>query len=306
MRSLAPVKYANCFASNGGPIDSLEESKIQFGDVTWSVANARLRPGLRTDDSLNILFASMDGTGLDRNPLVARHKAISEALERWAHHVSSSGPDRDRFGFAADPTSNGMAAFPGWFARQARSFALAEAIERYTIVAWWSGLLPIVRCPGIQSGKAEFTECFRILHPFAKHEVALVRREFKQGFVAYGFAGSRSWSQACESATLELERCGVLLERYYQQNPGLEVGDLDTVQDFMEQRILYFSLPEGAEQFEHQVEQSEGLELKLQRPEVLFDGEIRGPWSRYATVWRVCFSMPSDVFLDKNPCFFYW
>ena len=39
---------------------------------------------------------------------------------------------------------------------------------------------------------------------------------------------------------------------------------------------------------------------------VLFDGELPGAWSKYATVWRVVPAMPSRDYLDpKSTCFFW-
>lgn len=141
MLNLASVKYANCFQSDGGPISGLEESWFDIQGEKFAVANATLAPGLsKKAPQQNKVYASADGSGVHRNPVTARHIAISEALERWAHYQLWNSEDRTRYGFDVDPTSNGMSAFPGLFPGQARTYAYSEAIERYTLFSWWEGI----------------------------------------------------------------------------------------------------------------------------------------------------------------------
>jgi hypothetical protein len=40
-------------------------------------------------------------------------------------------------------------------------------------------------------------------------------------------------------------------------------------------------------------------------PGTIFDGEIRGPWSRYANVWRVAFRPISSRFLEDGDRYFF-
>jgi len=303
MLSLAPVKYANIFASDGGPVYSIEESKLYLGDRHWAVANVRLIDRYRPQSSGHVLFAALDGTGLDLNPLHARYKAISEALERWALLEVRKREDRDRYGFAEDPTSNGMAAFPGFFSRQARKYALREAVERYALIAFWHGML---RLESASSGVYTGLTSYRIVQPFKHHEVAIVRRESKKGFTTFGYGAGERWEDAVQSAVLEMERSNILLELFYKRNPGIECGDLSTIVEFVERRLVYFSMPEGVECFEEKLQASQSVQIAPKKPEVLFDGEIKGPWSRYANVWRVAFKMPSRDFLDPDQMFFYW
>lgn len=305
MLNLAPVKYANCHASNGGPLHSIEQSSIEFNGARWYVANTRLSDHLRPKSPEMHLFAEIDGTGLDRIQLHAKYKAISEALERWAHHSLSgtSAEEKKRYGFDHDPTSNGMAAFPGFFARQARAYALREAIERYAVVAWWNGSL------GMEAlGQKEDSPYlrFRILHGFKSHEVVVMRLDLKKGYSVFSFGGGRSLASAEESAMLELERSRILLEKFYQRNPGIEVGDLSTITDPWERRIVFFSMPEGVECFEAKLTETCEIKGSPSIPEIIVDGEITGPWSKYATVWRVLFRMPTLDFLNDDHGFFFW
>lgn len=39
---------------------------------------------------------------------------------------------------------------------------------------------------------------------------------------------------------------------------------------------------------------------------ILFDGEIPGAWSKYATVWRVVPAMPARDYLNPQSLFFFW
>src|SRR5829696_4460371 len=102
------------------------------------LANATLTPGLIRKAPLH-LFSDADGTGTHPVASVARHKAVSEAMERWAFHTlvrSEAAPD---YGFDIDPSSTGMSAFPGFVRRQARRSAVLEGVERFSLCAWWDG-----------------------------------------------------------------------------------------------------------------------------------------------------------------------
>ena len=305
MLNLAPVKYANCHASDGGPLHSIEHSSVEFNGASWFVANTRLVDHLRPRSAAKQLFAEIDGTGLDKILLHAKYKAISEAIERWAHHAlkRAGKEERVRFGFEEDPTSNGMAAFPGLFARQTRTFALREAIERYAVVAWWNGNLGIEALA--PSDEVPY-ERFRIRHPFPSHEVLVLKLNVKKGYSVFSFGGGSNLAKAEESAMLELERSRILLENFYQRNPGIEAGDLSTVPDSWERRIVFFSMPEGVEAFESKVEATRGIAAPTRKPEVVFDGPLKGPWSKYAHVWRVAFKMPTRDYLDDTQDYFFW
>jgi len=304
MLNLAPIKFANCFASDGGPLHSVEASTIELDGETWAVANARLADSFRPTSRRNVVFGSIDGTGLDKNPLHARFKAISEAIERWAFFSTVHSTEAKRYAFDYDSTSNGMAAFPGFFTRQCRPYALCEAIERYSLYAMWDGKLgmeeifPDTKVP---------TRVYRILHPFDSHEVVIVRRESNKGFTVWGYGGAGSIKTALESAILEMERSRILLERYYKQNPGMEAGDLSAVPDMMERRLVYFSMPEGVSEFDTKFAACSSTELGRQtKPKVVFDGELKGPWSKYASVWRVVFEYPTTQFLNPDALYFHW
>jgi hypothetical protein len=300
--NLAPLKYANCFQADGGPIQTLEESCFEIKGEQYAVVNATLAPGLTRKDGRNNLYSSADGSGVHRNPVTARHIAISEALERWAHSQTWNSAHAADFGFDQDPSSNGMAAFPGFFPQQARAYALNEAVERFTLLAWWEGMTdahPV-------SVTGWMGEAYRIRQPFPGFEVVLLRRfDEETRYPCYGYGSGKNLFQAAQRAEMELERSRFVLGRFFQRNPGFEMGDLSILKDYLEKRLVYFSLPEGARAFEERMARPSGSG-KLTCPPIAFDGEIPGPWSQWATVWRVAFRMPTRAHLAPQSLFFYW
>lgn len=302
MLNLAPIKYANCFHVDGGPIQSLEESSFEIRGEQFAAVNATLTPGLTRKDGRYKLYSSADGSGVHRNPVTARHIAISEALERWAHAQLWNSADASRYGFDLDPSSNGMAAYPGLFPQQARAFALGEAIERFALLAWWHGATDAtpVEIAGWDG------DAYQIRQPFPGFEVVLLRRFDQEArYPCYGYGSGKNLTQACFRAEVELERSRFILGRFFGGNPGFELGDLSALKDHLEKRLVYFSLPEGTHVFEEKMAQTNARGA-LSLPDVIFDGEIPGPWSQWATVWRVCFRMPTMDFLSPQNLFFYW
>jgi hypothetical protein len=74
--------------------------------------------------------------------------------------------------------------------------------------------------------------------------------------------------------------------------------------DLFERRALFFASPEGHALFQ------ERLQRKAAGPrysaKIVLDAEIRGPWSRYASVWRVLIDPPSTTFLLNTEKYFFW
>jgi hypothetical protein len=69
--------------------------------------------------------------------------------------------------------------------------------------------------------------------------------------------------------------------------------------------VLYYALPEGQAEFRRR------LELRVEaasptRPRPVFDREVRGPWSRYATVWRVVYPAGTRDHFDPARLTFFW
>ena len=136
MFSLAAIRYRSVLAADGGPVECIEEGELTVFGKKLRQANARLSKNLVPRHEMQI-FSNADGTGMHPSPMIARHMAVSEALERWAYHDSMRSSKRALFSFDVDGSSNGMAAFPGLFVQMARRRAFFEAAERFCLLNWW-------------------------------------------------------------------------------------------------------------------------------------------------------------------------
>lgn len=294
MLNLAAIKYRNVLAEFGGPITKICCAPFSIYGRESVQANAFLTPGLIPRKPALEMYGNADGSGLNESPTVARYMAISEALERWAFHTDYSAIEKKRYGFDADRSSNGMAAFPGMLKTQARSRARLEALERFAVISWWDGRIAaspaMSPLPGIK--------VLRLHHPADFGEVAVVYRKSRSGHVSYGHASGKSLTGAIARAMAELAR-NEFVVTYHKLR-----GGRDNVRDFLERRCLYFASPEGHEEFLSRVQAKPGKPSLPWQP--VFDGEIPGPWSQYATVWRTAVRMPTEDFLDRRLNFFFW
>lgn len=292
MLSFAPYFYRNILASEGGPIEHIDAGAFPIMNRPSFQASAYLSSDLLKKKSANVIYGSADGTGSSENQVVAEHMAVSEALERWAYRTVHVSSDRARFGFDVDRTSNGMAAYPG-FKWQARRRAKMEALERWALVGWWDGQLPstLHRAPYPDVGMV------RIDHGQADGEVVVLYHQAPAGFVAYGHASGSNIATACARAVVELARCEFVLARHRAR------GNIQPITDPYERRCIHFSTPEGHREF---LAKANSNVLKTARWRTVFDGEIEGPWSRWAKVWRHCVEPPTLAFLNKAENFFLW
>lgn len=293
MLSLAPLLYRSVLRADGGPIDKIVGATFSLFQHTTYEASAFLRPELCPERPRPAVFANADGTGTSENRSVAQHMAISEALERWAFRASYRSSDAARYGFDLDRSSNGMAAFPG-FRWQARRRAKLEALERFALIGWWDRRL------GSSVHHAPFPDVglVRIVHGQPGGEVVILYHRAPPGFVAYGHAAGTSITEATAKAAVELARSEFVISRYRAR------GGCAPVLDPFEERCLYFSTPEGHAEFLDRVYSVP--EKPRPRWRTIFDGEIRGEWSRWTTVWRHCVEMPTYDFLDSRRLFFIW
>lgn len=293
MISLAPYLYRDVYADQGGPIYRIFSGEVPFFNKRTFQASAFLRPELARDKTKIAIYGTADGTGSASTPNVAQHIAISEALERWAHKDAASSGDRTRYGFHVDRTSNGMAAFPG-FAWQARRRALMEALERFAVVGWWDGCFSST----LQRSTFPNVSMVRINHQQNFGEVVILYHKAPTGFVAYGHAAGSNLASAIARAAVELVRSEYVIAKYRS------TGGLAAISDHFERRCLHYSTPQGHAEF---------LERVFQKPNkpaprwnTIYDGEIKGPWSKWATVWRHCVEMPSYAFLNRTENCFFW
>jgi len=295
MLSLAAFRYRNVLAAHGGPVESVESGAFTVCGRRMIQANARLTAGL-TRKSNHTIYGDADGTGTHRLASVARHMAVSEALERWAFHAMVRSSRAADFGFDVDPSSNGMSAFPGILGRNARRKAMLEAVERYCVISWWEGRaewrLFDTDWPGVSA--------VAIDGPFGGVTViAFSRTDY--GMYAYGHAAEESFGAACERAVIELARHERVLRSWWL---AFVSGEKRIPSDLFERRCLFFSSEEGHEQFKRRVQ--DGVQGEMAEAKVACDRDIPGPWADYATVWRFALQLPTDGYLYGGDDYFFW
>ncbi|MDO8543526.1 MAG: hypothetical protein Q7S40_24055 [Opitutaceae bacterium] len=294
MLSLASLRYRNVLAQHGGPIAAVETGLFPVRGRKVTLANARLVAGLTPRQPM-ALYSDADGTGTHPVPSIARHKAISEALERWAFHATVRSERAADFGFDVDPSSTGMAAFPGLLPRQARRSAVLESVERFSLMAWWEGRAEgrtfDTDWPGVSA--------VVINGPFGGLTVITYARSEWGGYV-YGHAAEESFSAACERAVAELARHEWILRSAWL---AAAAGARRTPTHIFERRCMFFASDEGHELFRQRVVARPSGSMP--KPEILCDAEIPGDWDDYATVWRFALRPPSDGYLRGGERYFF-
>jgi hypothetical protein len=299
MLTLAAFRYRKVMADAGGPIAKLAVCDTSVLGVRQFQANAFLRPDLIAWHSSAEVFSDAAGTGTADSPMVARYKAISEAIERWAHMAVVTSSERNKYGFDVDPSSNGMAAFPGIRQRQARPAAYWEAIERFCVLSWWEGRLDATeretRWPGVKAVviQSETPGVTVILHRHSAH-----------GHHAYGHAAGPDFDTACKRAAMELERHDYVVQQYLLVHAGAAGDVLPDKAQAIEQRSIFFAQPEGQELFQERLRTKRWLPQA--QPRLVFDGPVPGAWTEYADVWRMVYAPPSERFLSKDSRYFFW
>lgn len=294
MLSLAGFRYRSVLAEHGGPIRQIETGTFPVRGRKMMMANVTLEPGLVRRPAC-CLFGEVDGTGTDVLPAIARHKAISEAMERWALYATARSDRAAEFAFDVDPSSSGMAAFPGLLRRQARRSAVLEAVERYSLIAWWEGLASArpfeTDWPGVSA--------VAIDGPFGGVTVITYAKTEWGGYV-YGHAAEESFSAACERSVVELARHEWVLRSSWL---SFFAGERPRPTNIFEQRMLFFASAEGFELFQQRLHTPAARSMP--RPEILCDSDIPGPWDEYATVWRFALRPLSDGYLYGGERYFF-
>lgn len=296
MLNLAPLRYRDVLAANGGPLEEVTCRETSLLGERWFTANAHLREDLSAGVGKKQVYGNASGSGSDRSPLVARFKAISEAMERWAHWAMFRSAEAARYGFDVDPSSTGLAAFPGLVARQARAAALMEAAERFNLLHWWEGWLVARPARSPWSGVDA-----AVIESEAPGVTVVLHRRAEHGHHAYGHAAAATFAEACRHAAIEMQRHESAVGRYVTVRRGEEPpADMHPI----ERRSLFFASDAGYAVFlEHLCGKPIGARA---HPQPVFDGAVPGPWERYAHVWRVLFAPPSLRFLSRELPYFFW
>lgn len=299
MLSLAAVRYRNILAQSGGPVERLQLADMMVLGRREFLANAFLREGLAGRFWRDDVFSPAHGGGIAPSPMVARFMAISEAMERWAHWQLYDSEEGRRYGFDVDPSSNGMAAFPGLFQRQARTGALMEAAERFNLLNWWEGNLPASESDTQWPGVRAATICSE-----APGVTVILFKRTAQGFTAYGHGAAMNYASACRKAAVEMERHELVIARFALAHAGKLVDQLSNDAHPIERRSLFFATEAGRELFLERLRSSP--RRPAAQPRLVYDGPVPGPWNRYADVWRVVYAPPSDRFLGVEENYFLW
>ena len=292
MINLAPWFYKKLLAEND--IVSIPEFfEVQTLDgISQYEAVISLKDSLRPSWlSHSEVYRNCDGSGTDKYKNIAVYKAISEALERLAFYEAVDSYNSS-FCFDINPTTTGMAAFPHFKTKYARSNAKAEAVERWAIHEFNKMHLPIVE----HQSSIKNLRHFEIVTPFRDIKVSITVYEYS-GFYAYGFAGGEDLSQSFRRSLIELDRNIRVLEKYEQKEKTSE-----ELKATVDKTILYFSKKDGRERFDFLVKSAPSHIVNL-NPKILCDKEIKGKWSEYTTVWRF---LIEDSYFDcsKDKTFF--
>jgi hypothetical protein len=291
--SLAALRYRSVFTEDGGPIDRVTTSSCAVFGETQVQANAYLRPELSVGKPPHALYGQADGTGSSASAAVACHMAISEALERWAFLATHRGSDAPRYGFDVDRSSNGMAAFPGLFRHEAARRARLEALERYAVISWWDGRLEA----DIRPAPIPSVELVRIHHNAGEGEVVILIQKTRAGY-SFGHAAGATVTSAAIRAAVELARADFVITAHRAK------GALVKVANFLERRALHFSTESGYAEVRARL--ARGADRPAPKWQPVFDGEVKGPWSRWTTVWRCAVAMPTEEYLEPSSNFFFW
>jgi ribosomal protein S12 methylthiotransferase accessory factor YcaO len=295
MISLAALRYRDALETDGGPIRAIEVGQLPLRGRKVAIANAWLRDGLVTARSQHSIYSNANGTGTDLVPSVARHKAVSEAIERWAFHLTARSERAAEFGFDVDPSTNGMSAFPGLRRRSARRSAVLEAVERFSLIAWWEGLAPGYEIQTDWPGVAAVA----VDGPFGGVAVIAYAKTEWGGYV-YGHAAEESIGLATERAVAELARHEWILRATWLASVA---GEKITPRHIFERRLMYFAGEEGYQTFLARVKAT--ARSRTPRPEILCDAHIPGPWDEYATVWRFALCPLSDGYIRGGEDYFF-
>lgn len=297
MLNFAPTRYSGAMASDGGPIARMEHAPYDVFGEPCVHAVTYLKEGIVDSQYLELRATDQpDGAGCHSAAQIACYMAISEAMERWAVYYCRQKMDTGLGGIDLDGSSNGFAAYPGFFRRQARGFAYRESIERHCLICWWEGLLGH-RCiedprPGVSA--------IAIKNSFSSHAVVVLWSMTDSG-QSYAFGAGNTVKHATKRALVELGRTQSLLEQLFELSTPLSAGRLG---DVFERRISYFSKDEGMALFLERL--GKRVSSSAPRLNVLFDSAVIGPWDSYASVWRTVFEAPSRQYLTDAEDYFFW
>jgi len=285
------IRYRNAVDPSNGPIEKVvcwERFSPELGKYHEAVAF--LKNDLCSPSGTDVYLHNAGG-GAARSRATAVHKAISEAIERWAFFDSFK--DRSllsRYGLDVDPTTNGFACHPSLSSKVAREKAFYEAVERWAVFNWWSCHLPAQIVDG-----DDCNQRIEVKTPFQNVKVVLVFRKTLGGKYVYGFSAASTLKDALVQAIVEQSRNESVLQNLSENFQPKHVSD---------RRLLYFASEEGFQEFQVRSAASLSRVAVPDKPRVLVDTSIEGPWTKFANVWRVLFEGGETILHQHDDALF--
>lgn len=281
--SLGSLKYNNKLFQKFFSSISVRKHLLYGGTKVYT-ANTYLQNKFIPDwKPINYLYSTCDGSGTSKFENLAIYKSISEAFERLAFYQNF---DSTIYGFDIDCSTNGMAAFPGISRSSARAIAFEEAVERWSLSAFWRGSLSIQKIEHIESITYLY---FRT--PFSKISFLISYTDIElhgekpplNSFRAYGFAAGKNSTSVKFRANVELSRNVEILEAWIKKGRTSLLSNI-------EKKLTFFAEEKGIRAFDERVEYSQRNNLiTLKAPDILIDREVTGIWTPHCHVYRVLF-----------------
>lgn len=255
---------------------SIYRTKLVTGEEKWEAVTKLKSSYLPTWIIPSSIYSQNEGSGTSDFKNVAIHKAISEGLERWAFYstVECLNPE---YCFDVNPSTTGMAAFPERFTKQSRCNAIFEATERWALHEFWRSKLPIVEHPS----KLINVKHFEIVTGLKGVSVSLLYFQMAERSV-FGFACDKDLINSFQHAVIELSRNISVFEKLKNDS------SLNSFTEVYDRRMYFFSTREGLSLFNEKILASPNSVLV--NPKLICDIEIKGPWSKYAKIWRYLYA----------------
>ena len=284
MISFAPWFYKSLLEENviiqQPEICTVELLNSELVTEAFITLNKSLKPSWVAASSI---YSNIDGSGTSQYRNVAVYKAISEALERWAFYEIADSTREKEFCFDLNPSTTGLAAYPGFTTAAARKNAMIEAIERWSLHQFWRGILPVLK----HATSIQNLDHYEIISPFEKYHISLLSYRKDSQFL-YAFAADDSLAKSFEHALIELARNTRVMNKF--ENEKKSYHDFDEISD---KRLFYFSTLEGHTLFQEKI--ISAPRVLLIEPKLICDKELIGPWNKYTKVWRYLYA---DSFPD--------
>ena len=220
------------------------------------------------------LYKNCDGSGTSVYKNTAVYKAISEALERLAFYELADSEEK-KYSFDLNPTTTGMAAFPGLTCKQSRNNAFAEAIERWAIHEFNKNNIPVIKLNSLIKN----LDHYELITPFNKVKVSLLA--YNTGsFYIFGFAGGVNIKHSHDRALIELDRNERVLTKFLKNK--VEISKISSMTD---KALIFYSTNEGYSHFDELIFNAP-KNIKNINPKILCDLELKGFWTKYTKIWR--------------------